>query len=232
MFVASPELAFVQAAASLPLAPLLLIGFEWCGSYARVPDGLASAPPLTTPERIARYLERLPPIAGLVQARRTLTWVLANAASPLESALAILLTLPMAQGGYGFTAPVLNHPIEAQGSSHGARTVATKAFYKPDLYWPDHRVGLEYDSTAYHTQEDRIAADAQRRLALAALGVDLVTVTRPQLYRTDAFNQVAQALALKLHRRLRITAHDFARRRSALREAVLYGNAKPWDPVG
>ena len=75
--------------------------------------------------------------------RRAAPWILDNAASPREAALALLMTLPNHLGGYHFARPRLNHSIELTGA---ARPLSRKEYYVADVCWPAQRLILEYDS--------------------------------------------------------------------------------------
>ena len=83
--------------------------------------------------------------------RRAAPWILDNAASPREAALALLMTLPNHLGGYHFARPRLNHSIELTGA---ARPLSRKEYYvaralgKPIRF----RIG-DFDAKHKHLRE-------------------------------------------------------------------------------
>ena len=144
---------------------------------------------------------------GWRKACRALSHVQAGSASPMETALTMMLCLPVARGGFGLPLPELNEAIGP---------------LRCGLYWPAARLALEYDSNAYHTGARRIAHDAQRRAELARLGVEVVTVTHTQVIATDELAKVARIVAGRLGRRVRAEhLPDWPARHGALRREVL-----------
>ena len=98
--------------------------------------------------------------------RRAAPWILDNAASPREAALALLMTLPNHLGGYHFARPRLNHSIELTGA---ARPLSRKEYYVADVCWPAQRLILEYDSDERHLTSEKLQEDAVKRMTLQAM---------------------------------------------------------------
>lgn len=215
VLAASPELVFVQMAGKLPLVPLVELGFELCGGYARTADdrGFADAKPLTSTKRLGEYVAGCEGMYGAGKARRAVVYVADGAASPMEAAVAMLLTLPSHLGGYGFDKPQLNGEVAVP--SRLRRDMGVDALHC-DLLWPECGVALEYDSDRYHTGAERIFRDAERRNNLKKLGVEVVAATRRQVLDMYRFEKVAGLLARAMGRRLRIRSSKFERARSAL----------------
>lgn len=136
----------------------------------------------------------------------------------MEVAAALLLCLPCALGGCGLPRPQLNRRIDI--GLQGAAVTGSR-FFRCDLYWPEKRVALEYDSNDHHLRADESAADSARRNALAFLGVSVVTMTTCHLYSPSETDRVVRVLARHLGITLRPRVASYAARRHALRRVVL-----------
>lgn len=123
---------------------------------------------LLTHEQLRRYVFAHDHVKGVVNARRVLGFLEPKSESPMESRLRMLLVLA------GLPRP------EAQVSlcdSQG-RFVA-----RPDLYYPEARLGLEYDG---ENHRDRLTADNRRQNRLHQIGVSLLRYTAPDLRERPA----------------------------------------------
>lgn len=210
-YVGTPEACFLQMASCSDVVELARIGCELCGTYALV-DGRYRFDrfPRSSGKALARYVESAGSVHGAKRARQTLRFICDGSASPMETALVLLLCLPVRYGGYGLPFPQLNYPI----------TVG-KRRYVCDLYWPESRYALEYDSTQFHADDERLNLDSARRSHLESAGIHVVSATRRQVYRVEAFDVLAQAVASALGVRLRSRARDVASRRAKLRQQLL-----------
>lgn len=224
LYIIPPEAVFLQEAQSLDDAALMKLGFELCGSYYLTDDSPGFMPrrdPLTRASAIRRFINdpKRDGTRGVKRARKAARYLLDNSASPRETSVALLISLPVAQGGYGHPLPRLNHrvPIPAY-----ARHLFSKRHYVCDLCWPEHGVALEYDSDTYHSGAQRIASDSARRSALALLGIDTISVTNYQITHVDEMDRVARLLGRKLKHPLRINGcASFRDRQRRLRNQVL-----------
>ncbi|WP_204217296.1 hypothetical protein [Gordonibacter sp. An230] len=221
LFVTSPELTFVHMASLLGFALTVHLGYELCGTYApdeSQPFGLRSRKPLSAPEKLGSYLDRATGMRGAKKARVALPHVIRGSASPRESTLAELVTLPYLRGGSSIEHPVMNEvlPIPARN-----RWATDRSSLRCDLLWPEKRVAVEYDSTLCHTGAERIAEDASRKNALEALGFIVVTATWKQVENYREYNRFAKALAKHLGGRIRPACSDFPARQFALRRELL-----------
>lgn len=77
-----------------------------------------------------------------------------------------------------------------------------------DLFWTDAKLCLEYDSDMFHVGRERITRDAIRRERLMRMGIEVITVTRPQLHSITEFDSLANLVAKKLGRRIRTSRKD------------------------
>lgn len=206
VYVSSPPFCLVQLAGSLSVVDVARLASEWCAvglPTSWEASGIGRCQPLVTLPDLIRFTAKLRDVRGVARVRKALHYVVAGAASPMESAVALLLSLPRAYGGYGFERPVMNHRIAL---NHLGKKGDDGDYCLCDLFWPGANVGIEYDSDLCHTGRERIYRDALRRNRLGAAGVEVITVTRGQLKDMDAFDVVARQLAQHLGRSMK--AHD------------------------
>ena len=223
VMVCSPELCFIQMAEELSLAKLVLLGFELCGRYrpgnkedeAR---GFRDDLPLTSVAKLKAYLSKAPVIKGKKAASRALQFVVDNSASPMESILTILLTLPYRLGGYGLEMPLLNYPITIPGDT---KKRTRKKLYLCDLFWPRQQIAVEYDSDDYHALKTQIAKDAIRRNDLISAGITVIVTTRKQVRETGSLRELAEILGKLLNKRMRYQSKEFPARHANLRAEIL-----------
>ncbi len=221
LFVTSPELTLVHAALMTSLPRTAHLGYEFCGTFApdeSRPYGSRARKPLTSPEKIASYLRKLDGIRGAKALRAALPHIMEGSASPRESTLAELVTLPFLRGGSGIKHPLMNAVVPIPARS---RWVTGRSHLRCDLLWPDERVAVEYDSTLCHTGAERIAEDAARKNALEALGFTVVTATWKQVENYQEYNRFVKALAKLLGTRVRPVCSDYPARQFALRRELL-----------
>lgn len=198
LFIASPELCFVQMACVLPEPLLVELGTNLCAKYYIHPitGKIMSRTPITTRAKISRYLTRATDMRGAKAAEHALQWVLDNSASPRETKSAILLSLPLRYGGYGFRDIVLNLRVDPKSNAH----LVEQTYFSIDISIPEKNVGMEY----YGEQEHPDPVKDRRRLdALGALGWKMIVVDRQRLNDMDAFEVAALQLAKLSDRRIR-----------------------------
>ena len=230
LFVCSPELTFFQMASELSFAELLELGLELCGTYILPVKGVHSEDPevakkqlynrtqLTNKERLAAYLARTEGLFGQRRFLRVLQYIVDNSASPRETQLFLLLTLPYKYGGYGFSQPELNAKITP---TKAAKETSSKKFFRCDLFWPEFNVAVEYESDLIHLTPLQIAFDSMKRNSLNAMGITVISVTNKQIYSAVEFDRVAKQLAANLNRRLRSNESDgFIKARRELRSML------------
>lgn len=221
--VVSPEFCFLQLATQLSLIELIQIGFELCGTYSIRPDltrGFSTHPSYSCSDSLRVFLGETKKYPGVSRALRAKQFILDGAASPMETIVAMLLYLPYRLGGYGMPRPLLNHRIPIVGA---AKDVSSKEYLSCDMYWPKAKVGLEYDSDAYHTGSNRIRRDAQRRNVLGYLGVKTITVTRNQVYSAYEMERVALTVSKALHKRIQHGGLEMTQKTIQLRRELGIG---------
>lgn len=221
LFVSTPEFAFLQMASLMTLPQLIQLGYELCGTYA-LGDGGSHCrdAPLTTRCRLSEYLQAARGSYGVQKARRALTYVAEGSDSPMETMLAMHLSLPYAQGGFGIEMPLLNHRIDIP---QHIRKVASQNYCKCDLCWPAANLDVEYDSDLHHTGAEKIAADSMRRNTLMAMGMKVITVTSAQMRSRGSLFKVAGIVAKHTGKRLRYKEPEFTRAFLKLRNELCEG---------
>ena len=227
VYVVAPELCLVQMGCLMQRHELAELAFEFCGDYALRPDGagdtmLVERPRVTTAEKLRAYVKSAEGVSGVKRARFAAECAIDGSRSPRESQIALEMTLSHRLGGYGLPRPRLNVPITPTGH---ARQVAGVRELIPDLYWPDAKVVLEYDSDAFHTRDDREREhDIRKRNAYGMMGLYAISLTRRQyddaLQFSGIMGDLAKRLSCETHRLTTVQQ----RKRAKLHGFLLRGN--------
>lgn len=229
VFVAAPELVFIQASSQLTYVQLLKYGFEMCGGYCVDPAalwGFQQVEPLTTVGRIAELVARCAGVKGVKRARSCLVALRDGAASPREGKLAARVFAPVLRGGYGFRGGQLNQTIEL---TEEERTKFGKSHFSCDICWREHGVAIEYDSDLVHTGASRIADDSERRNSLFTKGIRVVAVTNRQYSTVEGTDAAMGATMHLAGMRGNLESTRGKRRRSKLLELLEAKDmAWPW----
>lgn len=228
IFVCSPELTFVQIAASGNEAATLKIGYELMGLYTLRTDGQQETVPAEqamTVQSLTDYLAQLPPTRGRRKAARLLRFLCERSRSPLETGAALLLHLPHVRGGFNTERPLLNHRIEL---TEQAQSACSRSSIECDLHFPKARIDVECNST-YHNSEHQRRLDDERATALAAMGILVIPVSIPQIEDLDKLEAVARIITRRGGGKYRPRAKAFPVRQSALHAEILKDFEKPED---
>lgn len=228
VFVMSPELCLERIACEIPLINVIELGFEFCGAYRKPldPKGklVCDQPPLTSPAKLQAFAAQSQGLSGIRTLHKALPHMLAGSESPKESQLAMLSCLPGRLGGYGFPQASLNVAIPISKKARGQSVGQT---CRCDLFWPDAKLDVEYDSKKFHSEIEKQQEDSARRTALAYKGILVISVTSEQLHTRSEMDKVANAMAKRLSRRLRPKAADWELRQIRLRSQIL----SDFDPL-
>lgn len=201
LLITSPELTLVEMAADLSLPETAALISEFCGLYSPAEEaehGMFSREPLTTLDKLAAFLETCEGTRGLTNAKAALKFAFENSRSPMETAAALIFSLKPLRGGYSLGKPEVNMRVALGAKTRKGAGVDT---LMPDLLWPDAKVCVEYDSTEFHSSDERANIDSQRKNALQAAGYQVVTLTSQQLYDVAQTDVVAKQIAALLGRR-------------------------------
>ena len=214
LYVTSPELTFIQIAANEKPdeVELALIGFELCGTYVldNSWDGCTyTDASLTSVLKISRMIDALSGYAGIERSRKALAHVADGSNSPMESVLAMLVSLPTRMGGLGLGPIALNHPV-----------VTPLGPRRPDILFTKHRVGLEYKGKEYHSIE-AMGRDDRRQNKLVGSGITILNVWYEDLVSDHLFDQFVNDLFRALGVRKRIRAKGFETKQALLRAKLM-----------
>jgi len=226
LMMSSPEFCFLQMANHLSLVELLELGYELCGEYSlplphdkKVPKrGFYNRKQLTSTKKLQEFLNSMPGVKGSTKAIRALTYLQDGSASPMETKLALFMVLPYKLGGFGFEKPELNRRVNLTKS---VRKYFRKEYYVCDLFWAEKKVAVEYDSDQNHTGSERIASDSKKRNALVSMGIQVVSVTKQQLYNSKELESAVRTVAKHMGKRLFPAKSNFPAAHLELRKELL-----------
>lgn len=179
VMISSPEFCFLQAGAS-GIGPAACTAMESCGNYGRDNSarGFCDRSPISSVEGLRDYLNAAKGARGAKNARAALRLAIEGSQSPLETKATILLTAPVAIGGYGIPLPKSNWLVMPNADDS---VLFYDSYHTIDLCWPHKKVALECDSYAYHSSRDERDHDASKRNALTSIGWTCFSVTSGQL---------------------------------------------------
>lgn len=242
--VCSPELTFVQMASVLETPLLAWLGMQFCGIHAVSPVlGERSAPagqrigreesaiparlPIATRESIGSFIERAPYLCGTRRARGALRHVVERSRSPMESAVALLLSLPARYGGFALPKPVLNCrvrlPLWLHEGALTSRFGQNDPFAECDLaFFCGERVVLvDYHGESYHSAEPSIHHDALKLNAYGDLRLPYFALTKRQVFDFVLLEKTAEQIRSSLGMRFRTEVRDYRMRRRSLHQKLL-----------
>lgn len=240
-YMSTPEACFLQLAKRLDYVDLLMVGMELCGTFGidpREPGGFLSRKWSCTPstrELLQRYAQKATRAHGRAKALRAVRRLANGSASPKEAQLYLLLCLPRCEGGYGLAKPLLNRRVRVVGGE--AVVVGEKSDLglaetrRPDLYWRDSKVALEYESDDWHAGAVGLSRDSKRRGDLEFANVHVVTVTKKQLYRSDLLDKVAHVVARRTGKRVPAWSADWGRLHTELRNKLFADDRRVDDLI-
>ncbi|MBR3234279.1 MAG: hypothetical protein IKG11_01550 [Atopobiaceae bacterium] len=221
IYVSSPAFCLIQRARELTLAQTIALASRFCGNYAldkTEPSGIRQRQPLTTPEELLSYTNHCKGIKGVKRARRAASLAFPNSASPMETISMLVYCLPTRLYGLGLSTPAMNY--EQTLSPKAKRLIGTD-FIRIDLYWRQHRFGLEYQGRYSHTSDTDIANDIARQLAAKAMGIDLQMLTIEQLRNPYQRLAIAQTIATHTGEGLPATKHILGANQRLIEELLL-----------
>lgn len=203
LYLACPELVFARMGNLVSEMRLAEIGLNLCGRYYKnldtgnIHDRYEL---LTTPAKLAKYLEKVPDMRGSSKARMALRWVLANSGSPMESKMKLQFGNPLWTGGLGLPFTHMNYDVSA-GRLAG---LTEQNDFCIDLANPDLKEGAEYDGEESHQDSSK---DKRRRNALEALGWHVTPIDKSVLYNAEATKKAGLQIARHLGLRIQFPKH-------------------------
>lgn len=128
-----------------------------------------------------------------------------------------MFCLPCNLGGWALPLPQMNARIDI---SRQAQALLKIPYCSCDLYWPEHRVAIEYDSRQYHGNYNAQLSDAQRKVILENEGITIIPVHFEQLKSDAAFESIALRLYHLMGKRYRSNHVMHAKARARLRSEL------------
>ena len=224
IFVASPQLTFLQVARGAAFGQAFLLGSVMCGSYALCEareSGTVERPRLVEARQLLNFARANGALPGSRGAQQVAKYLIDGSASPRETAALATLALPMRHGGKGLSGALLNYRIDIpkRYAWPGKRN-----YFKADLCWPQEKVIVEYDSDAEHLRKQSIYRDAEKRNTLIDMGYTPICLTSMQLDSPSDLAAAAEVIRRALGRRRQPRPDGYDRRVIELRK----GLGLPW----
>lgn len=175
---------------------------DFSGTYRYVPSecaGMTDADvvfrtkPMMSPSSFMDYVGEMPRSKGVERGRAVADAAFFMCASPMETMLALMLTLPVSMGGFGMPRPLVNWEVPLEPRD---LTVCSQASIIGDLCWPDQRVVIEYNGWDDHfgAGPHKVASDANRANSLTAMGWKVFQVSFEQVKTLDGVSLLARQL--------------------------------------
>lgn len=182
------------------LVDLVLVAMELMGTYRLAAPGGTTRygqQQLLTFASVEQFMRGVGRAYGKNRLDTALSLALPHSASPMETALYLLLCLPERYGGFGLPRPKLNRELPVKEHE---RLWDGGASITPDLLWADAKLIIEYDSNEMHggLGPIKLAQDATRANVLSALGYTVLRVTTRNIQSPAEVERIAWQVASKL----------------------------------
>lgn len=205
------------------LVGLTLVTMELMGTYRLSPPGGATRykqQPLLSFASMEQFMQRVGRTYGRNRLCASLALAGPHSASPMETALYLMLCLPELYGGYGLPRPKLNREIPVQNHE---RLWTGGASITPDLLWPNINLVIEYDSDEMHGNAGplKLARDAMRANVLSTLGYTVLRVTTRNIQSPVDVERLAHQIAVKLGMQLEDPSKELHIRRGKLHALLM-----------
>lgn len=222
IFVASPELCFLQRAAELSLIETIKLAMSFCGIYKLVGDedndSIFDRKPIMTIDSAFSFLGPLDGLPGVKNARKALELALPMSGSPMETRMVMPFYLPNWLGGFGLPRPEMNKEIPLD---EHASLLCEATTCRGDAVWEDGKNLFEYQSRENHDISEQYGKDYARQLALEAMGYEVHFVTMQQMRNVDQVTELARIISRRTGYHLKKRVLAATKRRENLLESVL-----------
>lgn len=224
-YIASPELCAFGIAKQCDVIETALVISELCSLYSLSisPDsGFRSRPPLSSLEQMTRLANDLKRAKGLKVFLEAIGLSVQDSASPMETAVALLLSLPSRYGGFSLPKPEMNWMVRGKEALRDAAVKGThvsKGSLFGDLVFLEHNLIVEYASKKHH--QDHWDSDMIRYNELVDDGFKVVSITPTQLFDATKMMSVAGTIARQLGCVLPSATPEWASRNMRLRKLLL-----------
>ena len=186
IYIVGVELCALQAATYLPFRELVEYYFELCSAYSLGTGSSTSYTErfaLTSTERLKQFFNSITRCDGLALARKAIQCVRDGCRSPMETAFAMMLTLPKSEGGLGIKGIETDYEVKVTAA---AKNLTRRKKFFMDAYLKKSRTDIEYNGFYHDAEEDR-AIDEERKNALASMGYGIITVSRYSFMHASSF---------------------------------------------
>lgn len=177
IYIASPELCFLQAARRLDFLDLVKFGYDLCSIYyADVSSKYSQHNRIsfTSVPLLKEYALNNHSFYGSAIARKALSFVRDNSNSPMETRLAMFICLPSEYGGCGISDLEMNKVIRL---TDAGRIINGCAELRADLAVTQKRLAIEYNSNAFHLTPDQYTSDMNRQIGFSLAGWKYIPIT-------------------------------------------------------
>ena len=155
---------------------------------------LQERPQLATLEQIERIRHAVDGKRGCRTLAKALPYCRERIRSPQEANMLIASSFPLKAGAYCLPLPLVNHRLELD--SELARLMGSE-YLEFDLFWEEAGIGLEYNGIEVH-EGGLSPRDLSRQYVLAEQGIEILYVTKAQLYNAGMFDILMRRVANKL----------------------------------
>ena len=203
LLVESPEFMFLRAAKLLSLEQLIAFGDELCGLYSfdeHQERGFRQRKaPLTTKERLGRFLDKAAGCAGIKAAQRALAYVVERSASPMETFDVMTMCLPYKLGGYCIPQLAMNAKVPL--TSRAARIARRKNCYL-DMGDVDKHVDIEHHGRLDHSSDGDKESDRDRVNGLKEMGFEVIELTSNEVGDLFVYECIIERIACLLGKKI------------------------------
>lgn len=252
LYVTSPELTFLQLAATSDLVTVIAAGNALCSEYRydttarggvanRAEDGET---PWTTPKRLRSFVESHSGEPGFRRAQAALAYIYEGARSPKESGIALACGLPYRLGGYSLGTIQMNPSLmiftglDYLGQRQYQERIPDVVVTAKGTDGVMRATAIDYDPWSTHGNPERIAVDMLRRNQIAMVeSLTHITLTTAQAenYRLFAksMDEIRRTLRVRRGPRFgralsseerRLKKAQVERRKYKLWEAVIHSS--------
>lgn len=229
-YIVSPELCALGLASKFDIVDITIAISELCSGYSpnssQAQTGFRAHAPLSSLARMTSFSESLTRICGLPKLRKAALYAVEDAASPMESLLALLLSLPAEMGGYGLPKPMLNAPLLNKDATRKESFVRTNRPQQGELYgdlvFAEQNLIVEYASKSIH--ENTWDKDMLRINKLLDEGYKTVSIGPRQVLDAAEMNKNAGIIARQLNCSLPAKTPQWISANRKLREKLLNAN--------
>lgn len=197
VYICSPELVVAQLASELGLYKTISLAMELCGSYSLLVNGACEygVASLTSHSRISSVLRLSDPFRGIDVAKQATLYSIDGSASPRETVLAVMLSLPRRLGGWGCGKPLLNAEIML---SAAAARECSRSSLRADLLFDEADLDVEYQGREWHTKPEDRTSDEARQNALMMMGKSCLFISREQISDEARMDGIALLIRSRL----------------------------------